>query len=329
MDYCSVVKNNQRKIASIQQVLNSNALSEPIHPIKIPSNLNNELVHLGNLLFHEKKLSGDDTISCASCHSIEGGGVNGLKFGIGVNGATGTINVPTILNATNNFVQFWDGRAESLFDQIEGPINLPVEMASNWPDVLKELKADTEYGLLFSKSFDDGITVQNIKLSIAEFEKSLVTPSRFDAYLLGDTNAITSIEKEGYALFKYNGCIVCHQGQNIGGNMYQKLGITGDYFANRGQLTIEDNGRFNVTENEMDRHYFKVPTLRNIALTAPYFHDGSTKTLKEAINVMAKYQVGRKINEEDVIKIEAFLISLTGDSLSNSLKRDKIKAIVK
>ena len=294
-------------------LVESAELNEPIQPLKIRQDLNSEKVNLGRLLFNDKRLSGDNTISCASCHDLGKGGVDQLPVSKGVGGALGHINTPTVLNSSLNFRQFWDGRAVSLEDQIDGPIHMKHEMNTDWPAVLNKLQQDQTYVGLFGKVYKNGIQTDNIKDAISEYERSLLTPSRFDRYLLGQKDAINENEIRGYELFKRYGCVACHQGVNIGGNMYQVFGVMGDYFQERGNITIADLGHFNVSKDERDRHKFKVPTLRNIALTAPYFHDGSAKTLRDAVRIMAKYQLGRTIPEKDEDLIIQFLQSLSGD----------------
>lgn len=231
----------------------------------------------------------------------------------GVGGAQGLINTPTVLNSSLNFRQFWDGRATSLEEQIDGPIHMKHEMNADWPSILAKLQQDQAYLALFSKIYKNGLQADNIKDAISEYERSLITPSRFDRYLLGQKDAINENEIKGYELFKRYGCVACHQGINVGGNMYQLFGVMGDYFKDRGNVTTADFGQFNVSKDERDRHKFKVPSLRNIALTAPYFHDGSARTLRDAVLIMAKYQLGRTIPEKDEDLIIEFLQSLSGE----------------
>jgi cytochrome c peroxidase len=241
------------------------------------------------------------------------GGDDNRRHSNGVNGAQGGINAPTVFNSGFNFVQFWDGRAATLEAQIDGPVNNPVEMASDWPQVINKLQQDSRYREVFSDLYQDGISADNIKDAIATFERSLVTPdSRFDRYLKGEQTALSSAEKNGYLLFQSYGCIACHQGINLGGNMFERMGMMADYFGDRGNITRADQGRFNVTQREADRYYFRVPSLRNVDRTAPYFHDGSVTDLPEAVRVMAKYQLGRAMPEEDLRDIVLFLKSLNG-----------------
>jgi len=270
-------------------------------------------VRLGQQLFHDPRLSRDDTISCASCHGLNTGGVDNRARSIGVAGGVSSVNAPSVFNSGLNFVQFWDGRSPTLEAQIEGPVNHPLEMASNWLLINQKLAADAHYPELFTALYADGISVVNIKDALATFERSLITPnSRFDKFLNGDTAALNDKEKQGYELFQSYGCASCHQGQNLGGNMFEKMGLMGDYFAERGNLTEADKGRFNVTQDADNLYEFRVPSLRNVALTAPYFHDGYAATLEQAVAIMAKYQLGRPMPEEHLNAITAFLRSLTG-----------------
>lgn len=287
-------------------MLFSHIYSSPLTPLPLHVKTDSEKVALGKALFFDPLLSKDGTISCASCHDIYNGGDDGQKFSTGIKGQKGSINAPTVLNAVFNFRQFWDGRAKNLQEQAAGPIENPVEMGNTFDNLVKTLK-HSSYNKQFMKIYKEGITKENITDAIAEFEKTLITPDTpFDNYLRGDKNAITQEQKEGYELFQSKGCIACHHGRNVGGNMYNKFGII---------VTIQDDnlGRYNVTGNESDKHFFKVPSLRNIALTAPYFHNGSVKSLKEAVYFMAKHQAGRPISKEEVAKIVAFLHTLTGN----------------
>jgi len=287
--------------------------SEPITPVEVVLPVNPLAVALGKVLFHDVRLSKDNSISCASCHDLFDGGDDGLKFSVGINDQVGPINTPTVLNSGLNAFQFWDGRAKTLEEQVEGPVHNTLEMGSNWVEVTQKLKRDKHINTLFSQIYTDGINKKNISLAIAAYERQLVTlDAPFDLYLKGDTEAISVQAKEGYKLFKRMGCISCHQGQNVGGNMFQHFGVMGNYFAEKSHSTTADLGRYNVTGKEEDRYKFKVPSLRNIELTAPYFHDGSADNLEQAIRVMARYQLGRPISNKQIIKIEAFLKSLTG-----------------
>lgn len=286
----------------------------PIEPIPEPPALNAQKVSLGSQLYQDPQLSRNNTISCASCHALDKGGTDRRVHSIGIDGGVGLVNAPTIFNSSLHFKQFWDGRAETLEEQIDGPIHNELEMASSWPEIIKKLQKSPDYVKQFKQAYDDGITEHNIKNAIAVYERSLNTPnSAFDLYLKGDNNALTDIQKKGYQKFQNYGCVSCHQGILLGGNMFQKFGVFGDYFQDRGNITKADYGRFNVTEKEEDRFVFKVPSLRNVELTSPYFHDGSAKTLDEAVKVMIKYQLGREVPQSDIDAIIEFLTTLTGE----------------
>ena len=292
----------------------------PIRPIPQTINLDPERIALGKVLFHDKRLSKDNSISCASCHNLDNGGVDNLERPIGINGAVGSINTPTVLNSGFNFAQFWNGRAKSLEEQAAGPVHSPSEMGSNWTEVIMKLSSDKWYVDKFNTLFSDGMTGTNIEHAIATYERALITPdSPFDQYLRGDETAMSKKAIEGYRLFNEYGCVTCHQGINIGGNMFQKLGVMDDYFEARGNITTEDYGRFNVTGRESDRFKFKVPSLRNVAKTAPYFHDGSAQTLEQAVWIMMRFQLGRSVKQNHIDYIVSFLESLTGE-LEVSLK---------
>lgn len=286
--------------------------SEPIQYIEMPTNLDNRKVELGRKLFMDKRLSRDNSISCNSCHNLSFSGTDNLEKSFGVERKLGVINTPTVFNSSLNFVQFWDGRAKDLFDQIDGPIHNPIEMATDWPTIVKKLNEVLYYKTSFNLIYKDVISSNNIKNALVEFEKSLITPSRFDRYLKGDTSAITKDELEGYTLFKDYGCSSCHQGKNIGGNFYEKLGVFKKY-----PMDNDENyyGRYNITKNQEEKFEFKVPSLRNVYYTYPYLHNGKIKTLNEVIKVMAEYQIGRIISHSDTLKIEAFLKSLSYEKL--------------
>lgn len=303
-----------------QNVEKIDIASEPVKPLEMPKNLNKKKVALGDRLFHDKRLSKDNSISCASCHGLDKGGTDLAPVSTGVNNQKGPINSPTVYNSSYNFTQFWDGRAKDLVEQADGPVNNPKEMGSNWKEVIAKLKDDKEYKKLFDELYEGKMTGENIQDAIAEFEKSLVTiNSPFDKYLKGDASEISQEAIAGYKLFKEKGCTACHMGPAVGGTMFQKMGLVKDYFKDRGNLTEADNGRYNVTKNEADKHFFKVPSLRVAALTPPYFHDASRKTLKDAIKTMGKYQLGIELKDKEVTKIEAFLKSLVGEYKGKSL----------
>ena len=295
---------------------------EPIKPVPTEVRLDPKKVALGDRLFHDKRLSRDNTLSCASCHNLNAGGIDGTPTSVGIGGAVGPINAPTVFNSSLNFRQFWDGRANSLEEQAAGPIHNVKEMGSNWAEVLGKLSKDSVLVAQFKEIYPDGLQPKNVQDGISTFERSLVTPNaRFDKYLRGDKSAISADELKGYELFKKYGCVACHQGVAVGGNMFQTFGVMGDYFATRASPTDADLGRFNVTKNDADRHVFKVPGLRNVALTAPYFHDDSAKTLNDAVVVMFKYQLGRSASQQDRDRIVLFLRTLTGEYKGQPLDR--------
>jgi cytochrome c peroxidase len=273
-----------------------------------------EQVELGEKLFHETRFSSTGKVSCASCHNLNAGGDDDLPTAIGVNGQVGNINSPTVFNSSLNFRQFWDGRALTLFEQVDGPIHNPKEMASSWESVLAVLNDDEEYKSTFDRLFEDGITVKNFRTAVIAFEESLLTPdSRFDLYLKGNKQILTTLEITGYKRFQDYGCISCHQGVAIGGNLFQKLGVIRPFF-DEGKSKVSDLGRYNVTKKDNDRYVFKVPSLRNIDMTAPYLHDGSVNKLEDVVKVMMIYQLGMEVEgaEQDIKAIVAFLKTLTG-----------------
>jgi len=287
---------------------------EPIKPIPLAMDLDARKVALGRMLFNEPRLSRDNTVSCASCHDLRKGGADGKKHPVGIGKSEGQINTPSVFNCAGNVKQFWDGRAATLEEQIDGPLQAAAEMGSTWPEVAGKLRAVPEYAALFKNIYSDGVQPRNIRNAISEFERSLTTPnSRFDKFLRGDDSALSADEKEGYCKFKSYGCTSCHQGVNVGGNMFETLGAMADYFAARGGVTKADYGRFNVTGKSEDRYVFKVPSLRNVALTAPYLHDGTAETLQKAVAIMGRYQLGEELPPKDIEQIVKFLHTLTGE----------------
>lgn len=298
------------------------AAAEPIQPLLPPVGLNPEKVALGQALFSDPRLSHDNTIACASCHSLKPplAGSDGRVTALGILGQEGEMNTPTVFNSALNFAQFWDGRASTLEEQAGGPVHNPKEMASNWQEVIGKLSKAKDYPEAFDRLYHDGITSANIVDAIAAFERSLITTgSRFDNWLLGQNEALNEQEQEGYRLFKEFGCVSCHQGANIGGNMYQKFGIFGDFLPAGRSPRASDLGRYNVTHKDEDRFVFKVPSLRNVARTAPYFHDGSARDLPSAVATMARVQLGREISPREIALIVQFLEATTGRYLDQPL----------
>ena len=303
--------------------------NEPVRPIPDSVAVDARKVALGEALYHDTRLSGDGTISCATCHGINTAGVDNKQYSEGIKGQFGGVNAPTSFNACFNFVQFWDGRAATLADQAAGPPLNPVEMGSaSFDEIAARLNADAAFAAKFKTVYPEGLNEKTITDAIAEYEKTLVTPnSPFDRYLKGDKQALTAEQVEGYALFKEYNCATCHAGVNMGGLSYELMGKRADYFKDRevnakSGLTDADNGRWAQTKVERDRYRFKTPTLRNVALTWPYYHDGSVPTLDKAIDMMARYQVGREIPAADVKKVQLFLEALTGQYKGQTLKND-------
>ena len=272
-------------------------------------------IDLGKRLYFEKKLSVNNTISCNSCHVVDGkgGGVDNQPTSPGAHGKRGGRNSPTSLNSAFSFAQFWDGRAENLKAQAKGPILNPIEMAMpSEAAVLEKLGKDPSYVKAFAKAFPGGasLTYDNLAEAIASFERTLITRDRFDDFLNGDDKALNAAETRGLELFLNTGCTTCHQGPLLGGTSYQKIGLVNAY------ENTKDAGRADVTKDEDDKFKFKVPTLRNIALTGPYFHDGSQKTVKETVSKMAWLQLGKQLTDTEADAITAFLNALTDKARS-------------
>jgi cytochrome c peroxidase len=288
------------------------ATGEPISPIPKSLSIDMRKAALGKRLFHDSRLSADNSLACATCHVLNNWGVDGTRLSRGVRGQHADRNTPTVFNAVFNFRQFWDGRAATLEDQVDGPIHNPKEMASNWQQILDRLGKDAHYRSSFKEVYG-GMTADAIRNAIAEFERSLVTPgSRFDRYLEGDEAALKEDEIRGYQLFKSYGCIACHQGVNVGGNLYERLGVVRRFNDGVTKTATADVGRMAISGRAEDMLVFKVPSLRNVAQTAPYFHDGSVQTLEQAVAIMGQYQLGVAIPHGDVTSIVKFLGTLTG-----------------
>jgi cytochrome c peroxidase len=284
--------------------------NEPIQPISPVKEINLAQVELGKKLYFDPRLSKSGFISCNSCHNLSMGGTDNLKTSIGHNWQKGPINAPTVLNSSMNVAQFWDGRAADLKAQAGGPIANPGEMAFTHTLAVQVLKSIPQYVTEFKQVFgSETITIDQVTEAIAEFEKTLVTPhSPFDQWLLGDKNALNAEQLAGYTLFKNSGCVACHNGSAVGGNSFQKMGVVAPYVTKNSA-----EGLSAVTGKDTDRFKFKVPTLRNVDMTYPYFHDGEAETLGEAVDVMGRLQLGRQFNTEENAQIVAFLKTLTGD----------------
>ena len=285
------------------------AEKEPIQPIIAAKVANPAMVELGKKLFFDPRLSRSGFISCNSCHNLSMGGTDNIKTSIGHNWQRGPINSPTVLNSSMNVAQFWDGRAKDLQEQAGGPIANPGEMAFTHELAIDVLASIPAYRQEFQHVFgQDKLTIEQVTRAIAAFEEVLVTPdSRFDQWLKGKKSALTKDELAGYQLFKTSGCIACHHGPAVGGNSFQKMGIVEPY-----KTAMTTQGRAAVTGKDADRFNFKVPTLRNVELTYPYFHDGEAATLAQAVDVMGRLQLGRTFTPDENAKLVAFLKTLTG-----------------
>ena len=286
------------------------ANQEPIQPITPAKVTNPALVELGKKLYFDPRLSKSGFISCNSCHNLSMGGTDNIKTSIGHNWQEGPINAPTVLNSSLNLAQFWDGRAADLKAQAGGPIANPGEMAFTHTLAINVLQSIPAYVGEFKKAFgSETVDIEKVTKAIAAFEETLVTPnSRFDKWLKGDKKALSKNELAGYQLFKDSGCVACHNGPAVGGNSFQKMGVVEAYKA-----SSPAEGRSAVTGKDADRFNFKVPTLRNVEMTYPYFHDGAANTLKEAVDTMGRLQLGKKFSDDENAKIVAFLKTLTGD----------------
>jgi len=269
-----------------------------------------EKIALGRMLYFEPRLSRAQDLSCASCHSLEQGGADTERFSAGHKGQLGGRNAPTVFNAAGQIAQFWDGRAPSVEEQAKGPVLNPVEMAMPDPDYVTEvLKSIPGYVAAFAKAFPgekDPITYDNFGRAVGAFERGLVTPTRFDELLAGKADALDAAERDGLAVFVRAGCGGCHNGPLVGGSMYMKLGLVEPY------ENTKDQGRYDLTKHEADRMFFKVPMLRNVADTAPYFHDGSIPDLASAVKSMGRLQLGKQLSDKDVTSIVTFLHALSG-----------------
>ena len=307
---------------SVQVNANPRALFQPIKAPKAPQGTEAAKVKLGQMLFHEKRISKNHDISCNSCHTLTTFGVDKEPTSLGHKGVRGGRNSPTVLNAFGHIAQFWDGRAADVEAQAKGPVLNPVEMAMPSPEaVMQTLASMPEYVSYFKLAFPgekDPMTYDNFAKAVGAFERQLATPGRFDAYLEGKDDALTAPERKGLETFVEVGCAGCHSGALLGGMMYQKVGLVKPW------PNQADQGRFEVTKQEADRMMFKVPSLRNIAETAPYFHDGQTKELSEAVKMMASHQLGRELSDEQTNSIVTFLKVLTAKPTAQWLKTPKL-----
>ena len=289
------------------------APQEPITPLPLSVDLDPKRVALGERLFNDVRLSRDNTKSCAACHPLDQGGMDG-RSATSADDSSPARNTPTIFNVGFNASFNWDGIAQTLEAQAEIVLLRPRLMNTTWPELLTKLRADADYVARFNNAYPEGLTRANMLVALATFERSLLTPNaRFDRYLRGERHALTEAEQQGYGLFKSYGCVACHQGINIGGNMYQKFGV----FAKASGAELPDVpvdlGRYAVTKVPRDREVFRVPSLRNVAATGPYFHDGRAQTLEDAVRTMVRVQLGRTLTSAEIGLIIQFLHTLTGE----------------
>lgn len=287
----------------------SQDLFKPLPPTMAKGEVNVDMVDLGRRLFYEKRLSKDGTVSCNSCHNLQRYGVDGEVTSLGVGGQRGGRNAPTVYNAALHVAQFWDGRAPDVEAQASGPMMNPLEMAMDRSLVEQRIGALPDYTERFRRAFpgqEQPVTVENAAQAIAAFERGLVTPAPFDRFLQGDVKALDAQQLQGLQVFVEVGCASCHNGPALGGGQFQKLGV-------KKPFVLTDHGRFEVTKKETDRDKFKVPSLRNITKTGPYFHDGKVATLAEGISLMGEHQLGKTLSADEVAKLESFLGSLTGE----------------
>ncbi|GAA4882275.1 cytochrome c peroxidase [Ferrimonas pelagia] len=291
--------------ASVRVVAPSqDRITRPL-PLFDPYKIDLAVAQLGKDLFEDPRLSSNNTVSCATCHEMTGYGTQALANSPGVQGV-GPRNSPTVFNASLNPMQFWDGRALTLEQQLDGPIHNPLEMDSSWPQVIDKLQQDPVLSERFNTLLNQPISEQSIKYAISYFEQQLLTPDApFDQHLRGD-HALTSDAKAGWQRFVSLGCAQCHQGINLGGNIMQTFGLTHRHSDN-----LSDMGLRELTGDERDTLVFRVPSLRNVAMTAPYFHDGSVNRLRDAVEIMAMSQLGKSLSEQELDELVAFLSSLT------------------
>jgi len=294
-------------------------LAEPIRPLPVASGADPARARLGRALFHDLRLSRDNNQSCATCHQLANGGADKLVLSRGVGGLAGARNTPTIYNSTFNFRQSWTGRHSTIDGLLDHAMGPAAGSIGNWDLVASRLTGDAAIGERFNAVYGDDVSANLLKDALGTYLKSLTTPSRFDRYLRGDKAALSIDEKAGYARFKSYGCVSCHQGINVGGNMYQKFGVMRE--VGQGAGIAADLGRYALSRRAADRHMFRVPSLRNVALTAPYFHNGSVASLEEAVSAMFKYQLGRDAPKQDQELIVRFLKTLNGEPLPAGARR--------
>jgi cytochrome c peroxidase len=299
------------------------AAQEPIDPIASPD-VNQTVARLGERLFHDPRLSYDSDRACSSCHDLAHGGDDGRARGAGADGRLLDFNAPTVFNVSLNFRFNWRGNFRELEAQNEAALLDPQLMGAIWAQLLPRLRAIPDYARDFRATYGRSIRREDVLDALATFQRSLVTPDApFDRFLAGDPGALTAEQQEGYQLFKSYGCISCHQGQNVGGNLFQRFGVFANPFAEDGSDSSSDLGRFTITGAQSDRHVFRVPSLRNVAATAPYLHDGSVATLRETVAIMGRSQLGIELPPHDIDLIVRFLGSLDGEYRGRRIVADE------
>lgn len=319
---CGTSQKKAEQEAYIQDSLKATDLSKKAHTLfgsiadKMPGSDSDtpELIGLGKKLYHDVSMSENNSQSCNTCHKLEPGnfGVDNLSVSPGAKGVSGTRNSPTVLDAGFQFVQFWDGRSADLKEQAKGPVLNPIEMGMpNEKFVVDKIRSMAEYEDIFVQAYpgqEEPITYDNIAKAIAAFERTLITHNRFDDFVAGDWKSLNATEKTGLETFINTGCIACHITPLLGGYLYQKMGLMNPY------SNTTDLGRYEVTKNEQDKFLFKVPMLRNVAETFPYFHDGAVESLDSAIIMMARLQLGKKYTPEETASVNEFFAALTDES---------------
>ncbi len=292
---------------------------EPVSPLALPEHFDTAKVALGRRLFHDTRLSYGGVFACATCHQLETGGADGLSRALGADGRPLDFNTPTIFNVAINFRLNWRGNFRALEQQNEFVLLNPRIMNTTWEELLAKLRADRDYAKDFVSLYGRNPARAHVLDALATFQRSLMTPnSRFDKRLRGERDAISPAEEQGFRLFKSYGCIACHQGTGFGGNLFQRFGIFADPFARRDGREV-DLGRLAITGSQDDAQVFRVPSLRNVAITPPYFHNGAVSSLDEAVEIMARSQLGRELPRDDLARIVQFLNTLTGEYQGRSL----------
>jgi cytochrome c peroxidase len=305
--------------AMVTAAIGATVINEPVTPIRQADDLDLAKVELGRTLFHDPQLSRGNVFACASCHQLHAGGDDGRSRAIGADGRALDYNAPTVFNVALNFRLNWRGNFQRLEEQNESVLLDARVMNTTWNELLPKLAADASYPRAFMQAYGGAPTRERVLDALALFQRSLATPdSRFDRHLRGESGAIAPPEEQGYRLFKSYGCVACHQGANLGGNLFQRTGVFRALFP-PDAAGAADPGRFAITGQEGDRMVFRVPSLRNVAVTAPYFHNGYTASLAEAVEIMARSQLGRELPPGDVELIVRFLHTLTGEYQGRSL----------